>query len=567
MKRFTPIVTAAFGLSLSAAVFADNNYTFRTVVKTGDPVPLLGGNYINFITPSINGAGQVAFYGTRNADIGSISLWIADPDHLVPHEFVMASHTQAPDLPPGTVFGTSLGFFELNESGNVAFSIEVLGLPGNSRGLFRTVDSQLQKVIASGDPAPGIGNGVAIHNLPLTFGFNNSNLMAFTCTLSGPGVNVSNDTAVYMHWFGGLNLVKRKGSPAPPIGNGWTWGTSSLNTVQIADTGRVVFPSQLHTAAGERISRWSGWPGLLSHGLIGGNFSPEGWPYVDQEMLGLAHTIMTEEGYAFRHRIDVNGSSHVGIWLYDGMSNHTVALQGTAGPLGIYDSFQGVTGTTKPSVAFDGSVAFRARFVNLDESADTAVILKRPNMPASVIAQEGQQAAGYAPGVVYKDMLPLYLHTIVDEAGRVFFTAEVDGPGIDSSNNTALYLALPGGEVRQIVRRGQWVTLDDGIARQVKLIQFTVGEGLHTGRRHSVNSYGEFAMKLVFVDDTQAIVVAETPTCKADLNGDGYVDVSDLLILLSSWGPCVGCQADLAKNGVVDVSDLLVLLSAWGACD
>ncbi len=52
-----------------------------------------------------------------------------------------------------------------------------------------------------------------------------------------------------------------------------------------------------------------------------------------------------------------------------------------------------------------------------------------------------------------------------------------------------------------------------------------------------------------------------------DLNNDGVVDVSDLLILLSAWGVCPDgspCPADLNGNGVVDVSDLLILLANWG---
>jgi hypothetical protein len=50
-----------------------------------------------------------------------------------------------------------------------------------------------------------------------------------------------------------------------------------------------------------------------------------------------------------------------------------------------------------------------------------------------------------------------------------------------------------------------------------------------------------------------------------DLNGDGVVDVLDLLILLAAWGDCGDeCPADLNGDGVVDVSDLLILLSNWG---
>lgn len=51
----------------------------------------------------------------------------------------------------------------------------------------------------------------------------------------------------------------------------------------------------------------------------------------------------------------------------------------------------------------------------------------------------------------------------------------------------------------------------------------------------------------------------------ADLNQDGSVDVSDLLLLLAAWGSCPRpCSADLNGDGVVDVSDLLILLANWG---
>lgn len=54
--------------------------------------------------------------------------------------------------------------------------------------------------------------------------------------------------------------------------------------------------------------------------------------------------------------------------------------------------------------------------------------------------------------------------------------------------------------------------------------------------------------------------------CVGDINGDGVVDVSDLLAMLGAWGSCPGCAADLNGDGVVDVSDLLMLLGAWGSC-
>lgn len=63
-----------------------------------------------------------------------------------------------------------------------------------------------------------------------------------------------------------------------------------------------------------------------------------------------------------------------------------------------------------------------------------------------------------------------------------------------------------------------------------------------------------------FFDDLSLNVV---PRCPADLNGDGVVNTSDLLILLGCWGlPC----GDLNGDGDTDTSDLLALLAAWGEC-
>jgi hypothetical protein len=69
----------------------------------------------------------------------------------------------------------------------------------------------------------------------------------------------------------------------------------------------------------------------------------------------------------------------------------------------------------------------------------------------------------------------------------------------------------------------------------------------------------------IFYDDLVLERIEEPiVTCPADVNGDGMVDVVDLLELLSSWGG--GGPADINGDGLVDVQDLLLLLSAWGPC-
>ena len=64
------------------------------------------------------------------------------------------------------------------------------------------------------------------------------------------------------------------------------------------------------------------------------------------------------------------------------------------------------------------------------------------------------------------------------------------------------------------------------------------------------------------------------PACVGDITGDGLVNVSDLLSVINSWGPCPQpcpphCPADIAPPGgdcVVNTSDLLVVINHWGPC-
>ena len=69
-----------------------------------------------------------------------------------------------------------------------------------------------------------------------------------------------------------------------------------------------------------------------------------------------------------------------------------------------------------------------------------------------------------------------------------------------------------------------------------------------------------------FALDFQAV---SAPSCPADFDNSGDVDVKDLLFLLGAWGPCPkkgDCPADFDGCGDVGVKDLLFLLGAWGPC-
>ncbi len=61
-------------------------------------------------------------------------------------------------------------------------------------------------------------------------------------------------------------------------------------------------------------------------------------------------------------------------------------------------------------------------------------------------------------------------------------------------------------------------------------------------------------------------VADECPIDCPDLDGDGYVNVSDLLAVIDQWG-LTNSPADVNQDGIVDVSDLLIVIDNRGPCE
>jgi DNA-binding beta-propeller fold protein YncE len=59
---------------------------------------------------------------------------------------------------------------------------------------------------------------------------------------------------------------------------------------------------------------------------------------------------------------------------------------------------------------------------------------------------------------------------------------------------------------------------------------------------------------------------APPPSCGADVDGSGAVDVDDLVRVILAWGPCDACPEDLDGDGAVAVDDLVDVILSWGPC-
>jgi hypothetical protein len=131
---------------------------------------------------------------------------------------------------------------------------------------------------------------------------------------------------------------------------------------------------------------------------------------------------------------------------------------------------------------------------------------------------------------------------VSDDAGQSWVVLETVGPD--------------GAEVN-----GQWFRVQFAVEDYVALTdQFQIRFTASDIPLQSIVESGIDAVRLTNLGCTSAV--------PADLDGDGFVNVTDFLILLAEWGPCDDpcppyCLGDIDNDCTVGVNDFLALLAAW----
>lgn len=65
------------------------------------------------------------------------------------------------------------------------------------------------------------------------------------------------------------------------------------------------------------------------------------------------------------------------------------------------------------------------------------------------------------------------------------------------------------------------------------------------------------------IDDVTLLTTTSTAV-HGDVNCDGVINVTDILSVVSNWGPCSGvCNEDIVPDGTINVSDLLSVIGNW----
>jgi len=80
-----------------------------------------------------------------------------------------------------------------------------------------------------------------------------------------------------------------------------------------------------------------------------------------------------------------------------------------------------------------------------------------------------------------------------------------------------------------------------------------------------INNEGLISANAEYPDGTTRpyLLTPMGETIPEDVNGDGNVDVIDLLAVIGNWGQCKVCNEDINGDSMVNVTDLLAIIAVW----
>ncbi len=299
----------------------------QLVAREGSAAPGTSAAFANgWLFPRVNSSGVVAFSAALGAGANSSNntgIWAGLPGAL---SLVARAGNAAPGTPAGVVFsGGMQNWLMLNDAGQVVFRANLTGpdvTTANDAGIWAGAPGALQLVAREGDTAPGTagvfdlfnyqfeaypvpvmnaagevvfsghytgGRGIwrwsggvlelvalTNSNAPGTGALfeylfdpwmNASGQVVFKASLMGDGVDFTNNSGVWTGVPGDVEMVVRKGDPAPGTSGQYLVGASdNVGMTSIDDGGHITFLSSLMDGDGASVP---GGGGIWQYGGLG----------------------------------------------------------------------------------------------------------------------------------------------------------------------------------------------------------------------------------------------------------------------------------------------------------
>ena len=465
-----------------------------------------------FSSPVINGPGQVAFSaslaGPGVSGRNATGLWGPGPDGS--SQLIARRDDPAPSFVsaiggprPFGLGGPAL----LNDDGQAAFYSTVLSYPGLTEGLDQGVwtwdaANGLTTAMRTAAQAPGTPAGTEIDSLFNPPRFNSNGDVVDVAILSGPGIDTSNDRALYRSNAGGpLWLVEREGTAPIP---------GDILAIDLTDTGLLGFLSADLTndalpdsiwvldSDGNRIRTIAA--GSAAPGPAGTSFARFSGPTLNET----GAFVFT--GIAAGPAITSENDNHVWRAGANGIVE-TIAREGDEAP-GLEAGTRLTFLSQERRITGSGTVAFRSGLGGPDVTPDNDSSFWKsvPGEAPELLLREGDPAPGLEAGVTIGDLLALSAYS--DGVGALA-RVRVTGDGVTTSNDRALYAARSPTEAILLLREGEVLALGPGDSRVVESFSYQ-GE-LPANLPSVLSASDQLAIQIAFTDGSEGVFAIATP--------------------------------------------------------
>ena len=157
----------------------------------------------------------------------------------------------------------------------------------------------------------------------------------------------------------------------------------------------------------------------------------------------------------------------------------------------------------------------------------------------------------HAGGIYPTTCVRLPLEGSVFEAGQTIVTNWISDDDAFDVVNVDVELSTDGGATWTVMAAS---TADDGFHSFVAPDIGTTTARVRVRARDGDGNVG---------GSPGAMFTIESDSAAGDANGDGFVDVNDILLVVGQFGCTSGCTADVDGDGAVTAADILVVLANW----
>ena len=538
--------------------------TTEIVAVSGDPLPDGSGSFTRFGDvwsygfsyfrgPAINDLGQTAFLAETDSPDGAIELYRGGNGNLTQ---IVYPGLAAPDG-NGTFSGDdgTLSYSALiNNQNQVLFSAvlsDVENAPEGLTGMFLSDGSEMTQIARAGQALPGGGTlGHTYIYSASNAALNDAGQVAFyTHAVGDPDLLT---TGLYLSDGSTITTVMELGDTVPggngtfmPFRASFVGQTPAMN-----NQGQFAFSIWLeNTAGGEAddsgIFYWNG--PALTEAVHEGDASPDGNGLFGE--VSVANVKINDTG-SFVFNASLTGTiggedDDRAIFLCDGVNTTTIVRDGDPAPDG-----NGVFADVfLRELSSSGQIMFDARLAD----ANGAVALGK----GIYRYDDGSITALVRPG----DTLPGSGETVVNagivaanDQGQVLFSAEF------SDEYYGLFFFDESLGIIKVVGDND-AFLDSNIV-DWNYAWATLGSDEHSG----FNNLGQFSYQFR-LDNGRTGIAIWSPWVPGDLNGDGWVGLDDLDIILAHWNQAVTpgdlLSGDPSGDGFVGLDDLDYVLGPW----